>query len=56
MEKQLIPHRRGFSTLMALAVVGVLLILVTSVASVFIREMQISRTFYDDTVAGLASE
>lgn len=41
---------------MALGTISVLLIIVTWVANIFINEMKLSRTLYDDTVANLSAE
>lgn len=41
---------------MALGTISVLLIIVTGVANIFINEMKLSRTLYDDTVANLSAE
>lgn len=44
-------NNRGFSTLMVLGTIGILLILVVGLASTYIREMKLSRTSYDEVLA-----
>jgi Tfp pilus assembly protein PilX len=44
-------HQKGFSTLMALGTIGILLIIVTGLATTYIREMRLSRTSYDEVLA-----
>lgn len=45
-----------FSTLMALGTIGILLIIVTGLATLYINEMQLSRISYDEIIAANASE
>lgn len=47
----LIHQTKGFSTLMVLGTIGVLLILVVWLTSTYIREMKLSRTSYDEVLA-----
>lgn len=44
-------NNHGFSTLMALGTIGILLIVVTGLASTYIRETKLSRTSYDEVLA-----
>lgn len=41
---------------MALGTIGVLLIIVVGLASVYLREMKLSRTSYDDIIASAGAE
>ncbi len=50
------PTRGGFSILMAIGTIGVLLILVTSLAISYIRESRLSRYSYDDVITSAAAE
>lgn len=51
------PHsQKGFSILMALGSIGVLLIIVVGLASTYIREFKLSRTTYNDIVAAAGAE
>lgn len=45
------PTSRGFSILMAIGTIGVLLIVITGLATTYIREMKLSRTTYDEVIA-----
>ncbi len=47
---------RGFSILVALGTVGVLLIIVTGLATIYINEMKLSRMQYDNIIAYAGSE
>lgn len=50
-------HRKSwFSILMALGTIGVLLIIVIGVATLFINEMRLSRISYDEVVASASAE
>ncbi len=52
-----VSHRTSwFSTLMALGTIGILLIIVTGIATVYINEMRLSRISYDDIVARGSAE
>lgn len=44
-------YHKGFSTLMAIGTIATLLIIVVGLASTYIREMQLSRTSYDEVLA-----
>jgi hypothetical protein len=48
--------RSGFSILIALGTIGVLLIIVIGLASVYLRELKLSRASYDDIVASAGAE
>ena len=54
--KTKITNSSGFSILMAIGTIGVLLILVTSLAISYIRESKLSRYSYDDVIASTAAE
>lgn len=54
--KTKITNSSGFSILMAIGTIGVLLILVTSLAISYIRESRLSRYSYDDVIASTAAE
>ena len=54
--KTKITNSSGFSILMAIGTIGVLLILVTSLAINYIRESRLSRYSYDDVIASTAAE
>lgn len=56
METKIKNTNWGFSTLMALATISILLIIVTGVATVFINEMKLSRTIYDDFITSVWAE
>ena len=49
-------NRKWFSILIAIWTIGVLLIIVVWLASVYLREMKLSRTSYDDIVASAGAE
>lgn len=52
MQSYLIQHqRKGFSTLMAIGTIAVLLIIVVGLAATYIREMRLARTSYDEVLA-----
>ncbi|MBP9779713.1 hypothetical protein KBD33_03780 [Candidatus Gracilibacteria bacterium] len=46
----------GFSTLMALGTIGILLIIVVGIANLFINELRLSRISYDEVVAYAGAE
>ncbi len=48
--------RKGFSILIALGTIWVLLILVTGLTLTYIREIQLSRTTYDEIIANMSAE
>ncbi len=48
--------KSGFSILMAIGTIGVLLILITSLAATYIRESRLARFAYDDVIASVAAE
>jgi Tfp pilus assembly protein PilX len=49
-------HQRGFSTLMALGTISVLLILVTGLATTYMRELRLSRATYDEILSSAGAE
>ncbi len=52
----LTTSRRGFSILVALGTIGILLIIVTGLATVYSNEMKLSRMQYDNILAYAGSE
>ena len=48
--------KSGFSILMAIGTIGVLLILITSLAATYIRESRLARFAYDDVIASVTAE
>ena len=51
------PHsQKGFSTLMALGTISVLLIMVTGLATTYTRELKLSRSVYDEIIASAGAE
>ena len=53
---RLITSRRGFSILVALATIGVLLIIVMGLATIYANELKLSRMQYDNVLAYAGSE
>lgn len=51
MKKSHTSRQAGFSTLMAIGTIAVLLIIVAGLATTYIREMKLSRTSYDEVIA-----
>jgi hypothetical protein len=47
---------KGFSILLALGSIGVLLIIVTSLASIYMNEMKLSRMQYNNIIAYAQAE
>jgi|GEM_PF-5245333 len=48
--------QKGFTTLMALGMIAILLILVTGLTLSYMREIRLSRAFYDETLSSMSAE
>ena len=48
--------RSGFSILIALGTISILMIIVIGLASTYVRELALSRTSYNDIVASAGAE
>jgi Tfp pilus assembly protein PilX len=49
-------NTKGFSIIIAMGTIGVLLIIVVGLASTYLRELRLTRTSYDDIVAYASAE
>ena len=56
MHHSLLASRKGFSILVALGTIGVLLIIVIGIASVYQREITLSRMTYEDILTDARAE
>lgn len=53
---KIIKRHRGFSILMAIGIVAILMIMVTGVAMVYLREFKLSRLSYDEVISRASAE
>jgi Tfp pilus assembly protein PilX len=49
-------NNKGFSIIIAMGTIGVLLIIVVGLASTYLRELRLTRSSYDDIVAYASAE